>query len=646
MLNKGDLELFRSYVSKSLEENVAAVEPLIALTGKRELFTGELKQIIDSLEISKTLNSESNDDAVLVRIIWENIRNEPCKSLEYAQDWKSAISWARSKFVDRYTSNLIGRNEIVARSCLWLKSKNYEITISEYGVIISDDDIGKIANSINSLVALLGGKWIIKKICQIMSEKNRFHDEMWLMGNDVPGLYEVGIPKLPIGWIWAVAIKHLNKTCKARKPDFVWKNIEELSTHFAASQNCQRYSQYEDMDVCPSRAWTLFKDSIYWQQFFTIEQIPKLAVKPLKEAILELLDENEKLTLGIRIQNLYDEFQKLSLKSFHDKPIELKINEIQSNTPLLFEVGLCKKGEANNQFQDPIINNKKNQNNFIFYETNRDKAIILPTPFLTEAFCQLLFKEIRANLKSKRYEYVSGKIYERVIANACRSKCPIVYEHKEYDLKGENFDLDVACVENDSIVFFETKAKALTSEAKRFDIMKMYGDFADSYVYMLKQLSRSENHFNKKSSPLNKEFENSSPKNILKIAVSPLSYGPISDKVLLNGIIRSFYGVKINPTIPNEKSNKITNNLNKEISKLFDTIEEIIRNKNTDKSDIFSFLIDAFWLDFGQILFLISKAKTISSAFHPIKYCTFSTRDFWTEYHYASLSGLASEKKN
>jgi hypothetical protein len=160
---------------------------------------------------------------------------------------------------------------------------------------------------------------------------------------------------------------------------------------------------------------------------------------------------------------------------------------------------------------------------------------------------------------------------------------------------------------------------------------------------MLAQLVRHEVHLKQGRTPLTTAGEAVDELRPVKIAVSPLSYGPVSDKMLSNSLIRSLVQARLTLVTPDGANREIIVKFNKRVNRILADMT-LIAPKRDGHADLFPYLIDVFWLDLGQLLYILDRANTVWDAFRPLKHITFSSRDFWTELAHADRSGLTVGK--
>ncbi|WP_213291252.1 hypothetical protein, partial [Bradyrhizobium sp. sGM-13] len=85
----------------------------------------------------------------------------------------------------------------------------------------------------------------------------------------------------PVGWLFSLAMRFLNRPCSARKPGVAWQSLVDLATDFAAAHDCQRYNQFEDMHPHVTQFHRMLVNSTLWREFFTLPQVPPKALKQI-----------------------------------------------------------------------------------------------------------------------------------------------------------------------------------------------------------------------------------------------------------------------------------------------------------------------------------------------------------------------------
>ena len=72
---------------------------------------------------------------------------------------------------------------------------------------------------------------------------------MWLLGKKTGNYDRAPDPALPIGWLLAIALRHIHTQPSTADPADAWKSAAELAIDFAASMDCQRYNLFDGLNL-------------------------------------------------------------------------------------------------------------------------------------------------------------------------------------------------------------------------------------------------------------------------------------------------------------------------------------------------------------------------------------------------------------
>lgn len=475
-----------------------------------------------------------------------------------------------------------------------------------------------------------------------MRDANNLHDGMWLFGEVGLGLYAAKDPMIPVGWLMSLALRNLDKKGTARKPAVAWASLIALATDFAAVHDCQRYSTFEDMDLHPSQLHRTLAASTLWREFFTLPQMPTQAMRQVLDALVGVLTEDDARRLGFPPSALVSEIVKLSENSSEDRATTFPRANAELALPLLTRLTQGAAERVNSDYSDPLSAQGRTQDSVLLFACGHDQAMTLPRSFLAEAACEFVFGLLWLKLGPRAGDVV-GLTMERAIATACRGKAATVLSSHQYQVRGDRFEFDAATRDGDHIALIETKGKMLTRQSRSGDMFAFFRDYTDSFLRMLSQLVHHEINLRAGDTPLTKPGEVVADLRPVKVAVSPLSYGPVSDKALSNTLVRSLVGAKLTVLVPDKENERIIADFNKRTAKILDDIASVAPKKD-GLAELFPYLIDVFWLDLGQLLYVLARANTVWDAFRPLKHITFGSRDFWTELAHAERGGLTTGK--
>lgn len=127
----------------------------------------------------------------------------------------------------------------------------------------------------------------------------------------------------------------------------------------------------------------------------------------------------------------------------------------------------------------------------------------------------------------------------------------------------------------------------------------------------------------------------------LKVAISPLSYGPLADKTSSSFVLQALNGARFNLIEPNRSRQRTIDSFNSIIADLFRSMATLAPSTE-GRYDFSAYAHDIFWLDLGEFIYALDRAFSACDAFGPFRSVTFSSRDFWTEVANADRAGLTT----
>ncbi|MCH4550635.1 hypothetical protein MK632_33565 [Rhizobium changzhiense] len=644
MLHRDDLARFIAHFDAARQQAYEPAAPPDILAADDGLFTAELFRLTQSLQIAAVAGDAEIGHAVVARMIVDQMGDKRGLDLEHALEWRRAITWCLLASVGEHRSGaLTTRSKEVGSACKRLKKRGVKISINTFGVEITDRLTADVTARMEGLVRHLGGTEVVQQVCALVSANDMLHDGMWLLGNRIPGIHSTSMPAFPVGWIYSLGLRFLRKRSRARKPAALWKSIVELAVDFAAALDCQRYSQFEEIDVHAAQVERVLRDSLLWRELFVLPQLPAVALRGLNDAFVALITDEDQSSLPWDVESAIREIDELLSRSLSDRPTLHPRHGAASRYPTLLKMGFGANGMVNPTYGNPIGGGNRNQSDFLFFDHGDETVLTMPAPFLREAFCLIVFTAIAKNLNSKRSSKLIGSIFEYTLATACKSKGDVVIGGAQYSDGKRKLEIDVGAREGNQVVFFETKAKSITAMARSGDLMAFFSDYTKSFLAMLKQLVRHDSSLRKGLTPLAGKEEDLDQLRSFKVAVSPLSYGPASDNMLGSSLVRSFLNVRLHPLEINDRNQKITDDFNKAFDDIRTLITDVVPIGADGKRDAFAYFIDVIWVDLGQALYAIDRAHSVAFAFKPIQYMTYLTRDFWTEAAFADIQGITAK---
>lgn len=648
MLHDGDLKAFLNAFAESKDPSLAPASPRDVLATPDGIFTPEVWRLGRSLQIAAVLGDCPEAAAIAARIILDEIRDARCAPLQDQKAWMQAIAWARAQpvFAEAAQKGVTPGRErefIVGAACLRLRKQRYKVEVGAYGPQIAQASRREIVRRAEALVALLGGVETADQVLRFLRDAKFYHDGMWLFGEVGLNVYDAKRPMIPVGWLFSLALRFLDRPGNARKPDVAWTSLVHLATDFAAAHDCQRYSQFEDMNPHASQFHRMLVNSTLWREFFTLPQVPAKALQQILDALATVLTEQDQDRLGFSFRALVGEICQLMDWSADDRLRIHSRTQIEQALPLLKRLTGGAVETVNASYSDPLGASERTQDSVLLFACGSDRAASMPRAFLAAAACEHVFRLVWSKLDRKRAADIVGQTLERAVAEACRGKAPTMLTHHEYKVAGHRYELDVATRDEDRIVLIETKGKSLTQRSRTGDMFAFFQDYSDSLLAMLAQLVRHEVHLRQGKTPLTSADEAVADLRPVKVAVSPLNYGPVSDKLFSSSILRSLVGARLVLVEADPAKQKIIDAFNKRAEGVLAQMA-LVAPKKDGPAKLVPYLIDVFWLDLGQLLYILDRTNRVWDAFQPLKHVTFSSRDFWTEVAHADRGGLTQGK--
>ncbi|MYF60270.1 MAG: hypothetical protein F4179_01120 [Gammaproteobacteria bacterium] len=560
------------------------------------------------------------------------------------EEWSRAICWAiqrvgPSKTVLPHTGP--DRQSVVGSACQRLREAGYNVAVSAWGPQFDPDTRLAIAERLDSLVAEVGGVPFIRELCRFVRVTGNVHDGMWLLGDRPRGYDNALKPAIPIAWLLAIALRHVHRTPRPRKSAEAWEMAIGLATDFAACMDCQRYNRFDGLHLDVPDFLPEMQDALKWRELFTLPQVPPRAIATLRSAFCQVTWPRGTRSLRNDIDGLFAEVELLLADLPVDGIVAMPQTALSAFPLLRLHAGTHKDSDA--EYLDPFGAHPRKHERYVFFETDDDEVVVLPSSLTAAAACEAIFRLIWHRAGRNSAADLVGQVLEKAVAIACKRRSKSVWEKVVYDAAGERLEIDVAVRENQQIVLFETKAKSLTSEARLGDVMTFIDDYTKSFLTLVTQLVRHDRNIRRGLTPLVEKDAIPRDLHITKVAVSPLSYGPASDQVLQNALLHSMIRARLGSVKKDPQHIRILTAFNDTIAQIARMADLIAITRNGE-IDLVRYFIQLSWVDLGQLLYMLHRGHSVSSAVSALRHVTFSTRDFWTEVALADRNGLTKTK--
>ena len=404
--------------------------------------------------------------------------------------------------------------------------------------------------------------------------------------------------------------------------------------------DCQRYNQFDGIELHATEFLPTVNESLKWRELFWLPQAPPAILTTVREAFSKNHWPAGTDSLRDNVDKLFDEAERLIGTLPEDSPTVTLRATAQKLYPLLWKHGRAEPGQANRDYVSPFELHKRNHYQYVFFEIG-DDVFSLPKAMATAAACEVVFRLVWASGHPKVGKIV-GDTYENAVFLACQEKEPSVLKNIVYVADGKRLEIDVAVPSTTELVLFETKAKVLTTQSRSGDIVAVIADLTKSYLSMLQQLVRHEHNIKGGLTPLTQSGECIDSLRVTKIVVSPLSFGPASDKLLSSSLLRSMTSARLEAVTQDQETTDTLQSFNQKVVDILIELQEFALDDNGELN-LFEYMHNVFWLDLGELLYILERGRSVSQAFAPLKSVTFASRDFWTEASFVDQQGLTAK---
>lgn len=652
MLKDSDLQDFVRLVRRVEREptrgTVAHPDTILraAPQSDRLLHRNEYARLYRSLRIASAAGDVPELSHELLYAIVQNLAAEGrCYlSITHSDAWSSAIRWAilqESPTADPQRPSRTDRQFQVGSACQRLRAKGYLVHIGAFGPRLDEEIRTAIARHVDSLIARIGGIAVVQEICRLVAATNNIHDGMWLLGNKTGNHARVPDPELPIGWLLAVALRHIHLRSSTANPAAVWKSAMEVATDFAASMDCQRYNHFDGLNLDACDFLQSLQESLAWRELFTRPQVPPAALSTIRLAFSQIAWPKRTNGLRRKVDDLFAELDALLDRLTVDRLTPIQACVARTTFPRLWEHARGLPGAVNPNYLHPFGAHPCNHDPVVFFQSDDDHVWALPVAITAATGCEAVFRLVRGE-SGRGGGDIIGHVIEKAVAIGCRAHTNCVHEQLIYYEGKTRLEIDVAVRDGQQLVVFEAKAKQLTSRARTGDMIAFLYDYTNSFLALLRQLVRHDHNIKCGLTSLTQPKEDVSTLRIIKVAVSRLGYGPSSDHVLAGALFRSIVQARLQSVTGNAEHVEVLDGFNKKLDEIAKDLECVTTDED-GTIDLFGYLIDFFWLDLGQLLYALCRGRTIEESLSALKNLTFGTQDFWTEAAFGDRMGLTKK---
>ena len=612
------------------------------------LHCNELSRLCCSLKIAAV----AGDEPELVHRILYTIVQELSREgfiylpLSCSKQWLDAIAWALHHPATPVSDNLPhpgkDRQWVVGNACRALRNRGHRVDVGALGPEIDADTRTQVARRVDSLFAQIGGVDATEQLFRILRDTGKQHAGMWLFGNFPTPIDRVPQPAVPTGWLLSLALRNIHVRPTTADPAPAWRAAVELATDFAAITDCQRYNQYDGFSLKAPDFLPALAESLAWRELFSLSQIPSLVLPTLRSAFTQIEWPTGTNDLRGDVDQLFGELDRL-LTTLRDDGLTLMLRErARFDYPLLWIHGGAPRGGVNLAYLDPFGEHSRDHDRYVFFEAGNRGVAVLPPSLTAAAGCEAIFRLVWTSAEPAVASDIVADTIEKSVAIACRTHNGRVWERASYRADDADLEIDLAVRDGEEITLFESKAKALTTKARTGDMMAFVDDYTKSFLSILSQLVRHDWNIKRGLTPLTEGEDDPGALRITKVAVSPLSYGPASDQVLINALMHAIADARLDSVDGDPYRVRILDAFNKSVERSISTINRIAPRQD-GKVDMIRYLMGVSWFDLGQLLYALHRGRSLNGSLSALRHLTFSTRDYWTEAALADRQGLTEK---
>lgn len=540
------------------------------------------------------------------------------------------------------------RTYALAESALRLRELGYPCYVENGQPIFEDEIRLKIVDDIEVLIEKLGGLSLIRHL--FTTQQSKFNNKLrrYLFPRHFDPKRKQP-PSLPINFLIQLAVKQPHNVRPQPQQQKIWDELCELATCFASIYNVEPHSHWELMfqNVHTIREYAI--DMMLYDQFFRFRQMRTCDVPNFLAGIFKWVTPEQERQIGFTITNAIQATTRILTKT-EPKALNVFKKKDLLQQLVLDGIPLAQAARIIKCFTHQQPPNK----NYQLPETPKTldfflRPIIKIAPrklaLVDQAMCAPAFYEAiasRLRVVDDQTQNKIGLASEKFIIKQLQKHGVTMLSGKyKYQNEGQNKgqgECDAILETDDTIVFFELKAKALTSASQSGQDTDI---FIDLFKSLLKATSQAINH----ELVLRREGKitledgsqiNLNGRDIEKVAVTLLDFGGLQDRTVIENIFLNLINAKLNNKKEEREEDYIK--LNKQLTELRTQLEDLKPYYNPKQQTRPFFT--CWFLSLPQLLILCDDCNSnedFKNALWRTRHMSTQSLDWYTEHVHATL---------
>jgi hypothetical protein len=581
-------------------------------------------------------------------------------SLEFEDKWRTALQAAWDLTVispQRIEYNLqdleksYKRQFVVSKSARILQSEGCNVDIEDGRVVIEESQARRIANRIEADIRLLGGIEALRRLFDVIEPCHREKQGRYHLGRTFNSLIQANFPSIPVGYLLNLCVKHPRRQIlvAVESPDNIWKRILRNSIALTSILDVQPHNQFALWFHSTDTITRFLQELALYDNLFCPTQLRPSDVPKMLRGLFSWLSETIQQNLGWTTEQaamIAERIFKLAEGKLH--PVTFQAEQLYKLAPELGKDEIDKLltvysheiNSVNSGFQIPQDVSQIVYENYFQHKPlirlNRDEHLLISSSICSPAFYEAMTAEIRAKVDSKINDKLGDKIESFVKDEFSRRGIKFKFGKYGEIKKGRSLDeMDIVVEASDTLIFFELKAKPLTSKSRCGSDLNLFIDLSESLLASQIQINKHETFIRKNGSI---SLDNASicelnGRDIARVSITLLDFGSFQDRTVIFQFLQNMLLGRFDASDDADASR--VRSLNKKLDEFQSQYNEIVQLDPRRAKNPF---YNCWFLSVPQLLILLDNVNSSDDLKRELcrtRSISTSSLDFYREYEYA-----------